>query len=141
MALLLEGHDGIIQIGPTNALTTVGYVTEFSVECSTELTNKGPYIGDATIYKVRQAKTSSGTLSADIPEGLDPGQTGLVDAHEGGSNLRLHLKADATTAAGYSYIAANAGITGVTFGGNAEEGYTFEFAFEDMDGYSLSESA
>lgn len=140
MALLLEGHDGLIQIGPTNALTTVGYVSEFSVECATELTSKGPYIGDATIYKVRQAKTSSGTLNADIPDGRDPGQTGIIEAHEGGTSLRLTLQADAATG-GYLYTAANAGITGVTFGGNAEEGYTLEFAFEDLDGYTLAASA
>lgn len=140
MSILITGSSGLVQIGPTNALTTVGLVTEFSVECSTEITSKGPYIGDATIRKVRQAKTSSGSLSADIPEGRNSGQTGLVTVHEGATNVRLALRGGDTTN-GYTYTAANCAISGVTFTGNAQEGYSFEFNFEDMDGYSLAASA
>ena len=140
MSVLITGSSGLVQIGPTNALTTVGLVTEFTVECATDITKKGPYIGDATIRKVRGAKTSSGSLSADIPDGRNAGQTGLLTAHENGTNIRLYLQGGDGTD-GYEYIAANAAISGVTFTGNAADGYTFEFTFEDMDGYVLEASS
>jgi hypothetical protein len=121
MSVLITGSSGLVQIGPTSALTTVGLVSEFSVECATDITTKGPYIGDATKRKVRSSKTSSGSLSA-------------------GTNFRLSLRGgDATN--GYTYVAANCAISGLTFTGNAEEGYSFEFNFEDMDGYTLLVSA
>lgn len=140
MSILIAGTSGLVQIGPTNALTTVGLVTEFSVECATDITTKGPYIGDATKRKVRSSKTSSGSLSADIPEGRNSGQSAIVAAHEAGTNFRLSLRGgDATN--GYTYVAANAAISGLTFNGNAEDGYSFEFNWEDMDGYTLLPSA
>jgi hypothetical protein len=140
MSVLIAGTSGLVQIGPTNHLTTVGLVTEFSVECATEITAKGPYIGDATIRKVRGAKTSSGSLSADIPDGRNTGQTGLLSVHESGTNVRLYLQGGDGTD-GYEYVAANCAISGVTFTGNAEDGYSFEFTFEDMDGYTLEASS
>lgn len=140
MSVLISGTSGLVQIGPTNHLTTVGLVSEFSVECSTDITTKGPYIGDATKRKVRSSKTSSGTLTADIPDGRNAGQTGLLTAHENGTNIRLYLQGGDGTD-GYEYVAANAAISGVTFTGNAEEGYSFEFSFEDMDGYTLEASS
>lgn len=140
MSVLITGSSGLVQIGPTSALTTVGLVSEFSVECATDITTKGPYIGDATKRKVRSSKTSSGTLSADIPEGRNAGQSGLLSNHEAGTNFRLSLRGgDATN--GYTYVAANCAISGLTLTGNAEEGYSFEFNFEDMDGYTLLASA
>ena len=53
MPVMIEGTDGVVQVGPSNALTLVGVVTSFSVEASTELTPRGPYIGDDTISKTR----------------------------------------------------------------------------------------
>lgn len=137
MSILLEGAEGTVQVGPTNHLTEVGFVSEFEVECKTDVNQKGPYIGNKTIYKNRKAKTSSGTLSGDIPEGRDPGQTKLVEAHEEGLDIRLELIADN----GYTYVAEQAIVSGVKFGGNAEEGYTFEFSFEDGNGYTLEPTA
>lgn len=140
MSVLITGTSGLVRIGPTTAPTTVGLVTEFSVECATDIAKKGPYIGDATIRKVRSAKTSSGSLSADIPDGRNPGQTGLLQAHENGTDIRLELVGGDGTD-GYEYVAPNAAISGVTFNGNAEDGYGFEFSFEDMDGYTLEASS
>jgi len=136
MATLLSGTDGLVTIGPTSALTTIAFVREFSVEAKTEMNSRGPYIGDATIYKTRKGKTSSGTISADVPAGRDAGQTAMLAVHEGATNVRLVLKAD-DASGGYTYTAANAGCSGVKFTGKAEEGYSLEFSFEDMDGYTL----
>jgi len=139
MPIMIEGSDGLIQIGPTNALTTVGVVTSFSVEASTELTPRGPYIGDATISKTRQPKTSTGSLSAEIPSGRNVGQTGLVTAHESGTNVRLVLKAGASLT-GYSYTCDAAAITGISFTGNATDGYMLDISFEDTGSYTLAAS-
>ena len=136
MPVMIEGTDGIIQIGPSNALTSVGVVTSFSVELSTELTPRGPYINDATISKTRQPKTSTGSLSAEIPSGRNAGQTGLLTAHEGGTNIRLVLRAGAA-ATGYTYTCDAAAITGISFTGNATDGYMFDISFEDTGAYTL----
>lgn len=139
MAVLIEGTSGLIQVGPTGSPTTIGVVSEFSAELSTDVTTRGPYIGDATRRKTRTAKTSSGSLSADIPDGRDLGQTQLVLAHENATNVRLVLRAGGSSN-GYTYTCPNAIISGVTFGGNAEEGYTLEFSWEDADGYTFAVS-
>lgn len=140
MTVLITGSSGLVQIGPTGALTTVGFVSEFSVECKTDMTEQGPYIGDPTIYRTKKAKTSSGKLNADIPEGRNAGQSGIVAAHEAGTNFRLSLRGgDATN--GYTYVAAAAAIESLTYTGNAEEGYSFEMGFVDMSGYTLVPSA
>jgi hypothetical protein len=136
MALLVEGTDGLVRVGPSNHPTVVGYVTEFTVTCETEITERGPYIGDATIRKTRKAKTSSGSLSADLPEGLDPGQTKLVEAHETGANVEIYLRGGGASDGMY-YRAANAAVSGVEFSGTADEGYSTSFNFTDMDGYTL----
>ena len=137
MSTLITGSDGLVQIGPTNAYTTVGLVSEFSVECKTDITTKGPYIGDATLRKVRSGRTSSGKLTADVPVGRNTGQTGLITVHESGTNIRITLTGGTTTT-GYQYVATNAAVEGVTYTGNAQDGYSLEFAFQDMDGYTLT---
>jgi hypothetical protein len=139
MPIMIEGSDGLIQVGPTNALTTVGVVTSFSVEASTELTPRGPYIGDATISKTRQPKTSTGSLSAEIPSGRDAGQTQLMTAHESGTSVRVSLKAGAALT-GYTYTATVA-ISGISFSGNAADGYMLDISFEDTGSYTLAASA
>lgn len=139
MATLIEGTDGLIQVGPTNALTTVGYVTKWKASLSTEMNTKGPYVGDATLRKTRKAKTSSGSIEFDIPKGADAGQTKLIALHEAGTDFRLLLRqggAAASPSVGYSYIAANAGLSGIDTEGDAESGYTGTANFEDMDGYT-----
>lgn len=139
MPIMIEGTDGLIQVGPTNALTTVGVVTSFSVEAGTELTPRGPYINDATISKTRQPKTSTGSLSAEIPSGRNAGQTELLTAHEQGTNIRIVLKAgDALT--GYTYTCSAAAITGISFTGNATDGYMLDISFEDTGSYTLAAS-
>lgn len=140
MATLITGTDGLVQIGPSGSPTTIAFVKEFSVEAKTELTTRGPYIGDATIYKTRKAKTSSGSLSADVPAGRDSGQTAAMAAHEGATDIRLVLKAD-DSSGGYTYTAPIAAITGVKFEGKAEEGYSLSFDFEDLSGYTLVASS
>lgn len=135
MPVMIEGTDGVVQVGPSNALTLVGVVTSFSVEASTELTPRGPYIGDDTISKTRQPKTSSGSLSAEIPSGRNAGQSELLAAHEAGTDIRVQLKANTTTL-GYTYTAVVA-ISGVTFSGNATDGYMLDMSFEDMGTYTL----
>jgi len=135
MPVMIEGTDGLVQVGPSNALTTVGVVTSFSVEASTELTPRGPYIGDDSISKTRQPKTSSGSLSAEIPSGRNAGQSKLLEVHESGTDIRVVLKANAQ-ALGYTYSATVA-ISGITFSGNATDGYMLDMSFEDMGDYSL----
>lgn len=135
MPVMIEGTDGVVQVGPSNALTLVGVVTSFSVEASTELTPRGPYIGDDTISKTRQPKTSSGSLSAEIPSGRNAGQTAILSAHENGTDIRVQLKAN-TAALGYTYTATVA-ISGITFSGNATDGYMLDMSFEDMGEYTL----
>ena len=135
MPIMIEGSDGLIQVGPTNALTQVGVVTSFSVEAGTELTPRGPYIADASISKTRTAKTSSGSLSAEIPSGRNVGQTQLLTAHETGTNVQVTLKAGAGTN-GYTYTATVA-ISGISFTGNATDGYMLDISFEDTGSYTL----
>jgi len=139
MATLISGTEGLVQIGPSNAPTTIAFVREFSVETKTEMNTRGPYIGDTTLYKTRKGKTSSGTISADVPSGRDAGQTAMLAIHEGATNVRLKLVGGAGST-GYTYTAPNAGCSGVKFTGKAEEGYGLEFSFEDMDGYTLVQS-
>lgn len=135
---MIEGSNGLIQVGPTNALTTVGVVTSFSVEANTELTPRGPYIGDASISKTRQPKTSTGSLSAEIPSGRNAGQTALLSAHEAGTDIRVVLKAGAALE-GYTYTATVA-ISGISFTGNATDGYMMDVSFEDTGAYTLATS-
>lgn len=140
MALLIEGTDGLVQVGPTSALTTVGVVKKWSVSAKTDINTKGPYIGDATLKKTRKAKTSSGSLEFDIPQAADAGQTKIIAAHEGATNLRITLRAGGIAGSGtqsYTYTAANAIISEVAIDGDAENGYSGTFNFEDADGYTL----
>jgi len=144
MATLIDGTDGLIQIGPTNHLTTVGYVTKWKASLSTEMNTKGPYVGDATLRKTRKAKTSSGSLEFDIPKGADVGQTKMIALHEAGTDFRLMLRAGCAAASpsvAYAYIAANAGLSGIDIEGDAESGYSGTANFEDMDGYTYGPTA
>jgi hypothetical protein len=141
MALLIEGTDGLIQAGPTSALTTIGYVKKWKVACKTDINTKGPYVGDATLRKTRKAKTSSGSLEFDVPQGADAGHTKVIALHEAATNIRLSLRGGGATGsatAGYTYVAANAIISGVDLDGDAENGYSGTFSFEDGDGYTLT---
>jgi hypothetical protein len=136
MPMLVEGTEGIIQIGPSNALTTVGYVNEFSVECEREMQARGPWIGNDTKQKTRSAKTSKGSLNADAVKGRDGGQAKLIELFESGADVRLVLKGGDGTD-DFTYTCANAGMSAIKWGKTAEEGNTFEFSWEDMDGYTL----
>lgn len=136
---LLEGTDGLIQVGPTTALTTVGYVSKWKLTLKTDMNTKGPYIGNATLYKTRKAKTSSGSLDFDIPAGRDAGVSAAIAVHESATNVRLSLRSGAATVTlGYTYTAANAGLSGVDLEGDAENGYSGTCNFEDMDGYTFA---
>ena len=133
---LLTGTDGLIQIGPSNAPTTIAKITEITIELQTEVSEKGPYIGDATIYKVRKAKTSSGKFTADVPAARDSGQAKFIDLHETATDFRFVAKVD-DGSAGYTYTSALTAVTGVTITGNAAEGWTIEGSLADMAGYTL----
>lgn len=138
MSLLIEGTKGLIQAGPSGAPTTVAFVTDFTVDCKTAFAQRGPYIGNNVILKTRQAKTSQGSLVCDVPQGADGGQNAVVAAHEAGTNLRLVLQGgDTSTQKGYTYTAANAGISAVKFVEKSKEGVTLDISFEDLDGYTL----
>ena len=134
--MLVEGTEGLIQVGPSNALTTIGFVTQFSVDTSREIKQKGPWVGNDTIQKTRSAKTSKGSLTADTVKGRDVGQSKLIELFESGADVRLVLRGgDATDE--YTYTCANAGVSGVKWTKKSDEGNQIEIAWEDFDGYDL----
>lgn len=133
---LVDGTSGLIQIGPSNALTTVGYVTDFSVETSRDIKKRGPWVGNNTIQKNLGAKDSKGSLTADMVETPDVGHAKLIALFEAGTNVRLVLKGG-DTAEDFTYTCANAGLSNVKWGKKADTGNTIEFSWEDMDGYTL----
>lgn len=136
---LLQGTDGLIQVGPSNAPTTIAKISEITIELKTDVTERGPYIGDATKYKTRQAKTSSGSFTADVPATRDGGQAKFIDLHETATDFRFVAKVD-DGSAGYTYTSALTAVTGVKITGNAAEGWTIEGNFADMAGYTLAPS-
>lgn len=134
--MLVEGTEGLIQVGPSNALTTIGYVTQFSVDCTREIKRKGPWVGNDTIKKTRSAKTSKGSLTADTVKNRDVGQSKLIELFESGADVRLVLRGG-DAAEEYTYTCSNAGVSGVKWTKKADEGNQLEFSWEDMDGYTL----
>lgn len=132
---LIEGTKGLLQVGPSNSPTTVGKVTQYSIEIKTDIAERGPYIGDPAKRKVRGGRTSSGSMTCEIPVGRDSGQTALINAHENGESIRLHIR-EGQANEGYVYVAPQAIITDISVEGTAEEGYTLEISWEDDGGYT-----
>lgn len=137
---LIKGTDGLLTVGPSGAPTTVGYITKYSIDMETDITQRGPYIGNAAKSKVLGGNTSSGTMTVDVPVNRDAGHTAIVTAHAAGTGLRLVAREGGTTE-GYTYTAASALFTTVTSTGSAEEGYTLEIAWEDDAGYTYAVSS
>lgn len=136
---LVEGVNGLLRCGPTAAPTTVSFSTTYSIQMTEEVNRRGPYIGNANRQKVRGARDSSGSITCEIPVGRDAGQTALVSAFMNGTDIHLTLREGNATDA-YTYE-ADVIITQLTSTGNAAEGYTLEFSFEDNgNGYTYGPS-
>jgi hypothetical protein len=134
---LIKGTDGIIEVGPTNAPTEVGKVTEWSATRTRETSVRGPHINSDTLEKTQGAKSISGSLTADVPAGRDPGQTALDDAFEDGLPIRLKLQSDQ----GKVITVTSALVSEIEDTGSAAEGYQTTFSFEDQNGYTIADAA
>lgn len=134
---LHSGTDGAVKAGPSGTPPSVGYLTEWEFEAKTEVKKQGPFVGDANIQKVRAGKDGEGTLKGFTPVGRDAGQTALMAALEGGSDIRLEMIEDD----GYTIVVATAIITSYKTGMKSDEGVPFECKFECSGGWTRTNTA
>lgn len=137
---MLKGSDGLIQIGPSNAPTTVGYINEIEINTEMTITQKGPWIGMNSIEKSGGPRTSKGTLSADFPATRNAGQAKIIELIEAGTLFRIVAKVQNGTD-GYTYTSPETACSSLGITGNGESGWTGAFEIEDMSGYTLAASA
>ena len=123
---VIDGPSGIVRVGATE----IAFVTEWSADLSTEITQRGPYINNPNLSKSRGGRDCTGSITADIPAGRDAGQTTLVNAQANGTNVVLELN----TADGYTLDVPSAIITNVNVTQSATDGVTITFDFEDGAG-------
>lgn len=134
---LIKGTDGIIEIGPSDAPTEVGYVTEWTITRSREVTERGPWINNDTIEVTLGGKNLEGSLSYDIPAGRDSGEEQIDAAYEAGTAIRLRLQSDS----GKQYLLPAATFTDLEETGNAAEGYSGTASFRNSGAYTVGDAA
>lgn len=130
---LIEGSEGVIEVGPIGTPQTVAYITEWEANPKTDIKTNGPFIGNAAKAKTRAGKDVSGSMKGLVPQGRDAGQSALITAHEDGADIRVVL----TTDDGYVLTIPLTIVSDLKVGQKADEGAPFECSFTDNNGYTL----
>lgn len=129
---LHDGTSGSVKTGPSGTAIAVGSLTEWEFEAKTEVKKQGPFIGDANVQKVRAGKDGEGSMKGFTPVDLNPGQTSLMAALEGGTDIRIEM----VEADGYTITVTTAIITSYKTGMKSDEGVPFECKFECSGGWT-----
>lgn len=133
----IRGTDGLIQVGPSNAPTEVGKVTQFEINRTRAITTSGPYVNEDLIEKAYGAKDFTATLTYQMPSGRDNGQDAIDDAFEAGTTLRILLQTDG----GKTFTVPNALITEAPISQEAAGIVTGTFGMTPQGDYDVTDTA
>ena len=136
MATLLQGYDGGFKIGPSGSEVAVGFLTEVEVELDQEVKKQGPFVGNATISKVRGGKDAKGSCKGFMVAPRDTGQNAVRTAINGGTDVRLLIEIGPTGALTDTVTVPIAIISNVKFGQKADEGVPISFDWEANGTYT-----
>lgn len=115
----IRGTGGSATIGSTP--TTINHIKDYEYKAEFDVTEAGPYVGDATVDEVPGGEKGELTVNCDVREGGDPGQTAVTAAKGTYTNFVF------TTTGGKVLTFATALVKSISYKTEAKGTQTFSF--------------